>query len=60
MDLNDGDSVDISLQLTERTIIKEESGTLHVSYAPEPPQPELVTRPKELYINGELVSKWDE
>ncbi|MCE1335600.1 phage tail protein, partial [Enterobacter hormaechei] len=29
-------------------------------YAPEPPPPEPVTRPKELYINGELVSKWDE
>lgn len=43
MDLNDGDNVDISisLQLTERTIIKEENGALHVSYAPEP-----FTRPK--------------
>lgn len=60
MDLNDGDSVDISisLQLTERTITKEENGALHVSYAPEPPLPEPVTRPN--YINGELVSKWDE
>jgi hypothetical protein len=30
MDLNDGDSVDISisLQLTERTLIKEENGAL--------------------------------
>lgn len=26
----------------------------------EPPPPEPVTRPMELYINGELVSKWDE
>ncbi|HBB1263353.1 TPA: phage tail protein, partial [Escherichia coli] len=25
-----------------------------------PPPPEPVTRPMELYINGELVSKWDE
>ncbi|EEW1890408.1 TPA: phage tail protein, partial [Escherichia coli] len=24
------------------------------------PPPEPVTRPMELYINGELVSKWDE
>jgi len=45
---------------TERTLIKEENGALHVSYAPEPPLPEPVTRPKELYINGELVSKWDD
>ena len=59
---NDDGTVNISfsLQLTERTIIKEENGALHVSYAPEPPPPEPVTRPKELYINGELVSKWDE
>lgn len=42
------------------TLIKEENGSLHVSYAPEPPLPEPVTRPKELYINGELLSKWDE
>ncbi|EOO6370304.1 phage tail protein, partial [Escherichia coli] len=27
---------------------------------PEPTPPEPVTRPMELYINGELVSKWDE
>lgn len=62
MDLNDGDSVDISisLQLTERTLVREESGALHVSYAPEPPLPKPVTRQTELYINGELVSKWDE
>ncbi|MGR7925428.1 phage tail protein, partial [Escherichia coli] len=38
----------------------DENGALHVSYAPEPPLPEPVTRPTELYINGELVSKWDE
>ncbi|MCV5760403.1 phage tail protein, partial [Escherichia coli] len=26
----------------------------------EPTPPEPVTRPMKLYINGELVSKWDE
>ncbi len=62
MGLNDGDSVDISisLQLTERTLVRDENGALHVSYAPEPPLPDSVTRPTELYINGELVSKWNE
>ncbi|MBK1757961.1 MAG: phage tail protein, partial [Escherichia coli] len=50
----------ISLRLTERTLVKEVDGALHVSYAPEPPLPEPVTRPVELYVNGELVSKWDE
>lgn len=62
MDLNDGNNVDISisLQLTERTLVREKNGALHVSYAPEPPLPEPLVRPIELYINGELVSKWDE
>ena len=60
MDLNDGDSVDISisLQLTERILVSQEQGTLHATYSPEPPLPEPVTRPLELYINGELVSQW--
>lgn len=62
VDIKEADNIDvtISLQLTERTLVREENGALHVSYAPEPPQPEPVTRPTELYINGELVSKWDE
>ncbi len=62
IDINNNDSLDISisLRLTERTLVKEVDGALHVSYAPEPPLPEPVTRPVELYVNGELVSKWDE
>lgn len=49
MGLYDRDYVDISIsmQLTERTIVRNENGALHVSYVPEPPLPEL-------------VSKWDE
>ncbi len=62
MDLNDGDNVDISinLKLTERTLIKEENGALHVSYVPEPSLPEPVILPKELYLDAELASIWDE
>ena len=61
-DINDNDSADISisLMLTERTLVSEVDGALHVKNIPEPPPPEPVTRPMELYINGELVSKWDE
>ncbi|HED5688364.1 TPA: phage tail protein [Escherichia coli] len=40
--------------------VSEVDGALHVKNIPEPPPPEPVTRPMELYINGELVSKWDE
>ncbi|MES3683098.1 phage tail protein, partial [Escherichia coli] len=49
-----------SLMLTERTLVSEVDGALHVKNIPEPTPPEPVTRPMELYINGELVSKWDE
>ncbi|EOK6778137.1 phage tail protein, partial [Escherichia coli] len=61
-DINNDSSFDISisLMLTERTLVSEVVGALHVKNIPEPPPPEPVTRPMELYINGELVSKWDE
>ena len=61
-DINDDDSVDvsISLMLTERTLVRQEGEALHVKHVPEPPLPEPVTRPMELYVHGELVSKWDE
>lgn len=52
--------ISISLMLTERTLVSEVDGALHVKNIPEPLPPEPVTRPVELYINGELVSKWDE
>ncbi|ENG8164548.1 phage tail protein [Escherichia coli] len=61
-DINNDSSFDISisLMLTERTLVSEVEGALHVKNIPEPTPPEPVTRPMELYINGELVSKWDE
>lgn len=60
--LNDDDTMDISIsvQVTERILVSLEQGALHATYSPEPPLPEPVTRPKELYINGELVSKWED
>lgn len=61
-DINTDNSFDvsISLLLTERTLVKQVESALHVENIPEPAPPEPVTRPMELYINGELVSKWDE
>ncbi len=61
-DINNDSSFDISisLMLTERTLVSEVDGALHVKNIPEPTPPEPVTRPVELYINGELVSKRDE
>lgn len=60
--LNDDATMDISIsmQLTERIIVSEEQGVLDATYSPEPPLPEPVTRPKALYINGELVSQWED
>ena len=59
--LNDDETADISfsLQLTERILVSQNEGTLLATYSPEPPLPEPVTRPIELYINGELVSRWE-
>ena len=59
--LNDDDTMDISIkvQLTERILVSQEEGGLHATYSPEPPLPKPVTRPKALYINGELVSEWE-
>jgi hypothetical protein len=50
----------ISLMLTERTLVRQEGEALHVKLVPEPPLPENVARPTELYANGELVSQWHE
>lgn len=62
-DINNDSSIDISisLRLSERTIVKEDGdGALHVSYAPEPLQPAPVTRPVQLWVQGDLLSEWDE
>ena len=60
--LNDDDTMNItiSVQLTERILVSQDQGALHATYSPEPPLPEPVTRPKALYVNGELVSQWEE
>ncbi|MDR3434030.1 MAG: phage tail protein [Rouxiella aceris] len=61
-DINNDDSIDLrmSLRLTERTLVKEANGALHVTQLGEPPEPVPVIRPTALYINDELVSQWDE
>lgn len=61
-DINNDSSLDvsISLLLTERTTVNEADGAMYVENIPEPPPPEPVTRPVEMWSNGERVSKWDE
>jgi hypothetical protein len=59
--LNDGSyDIAIYLQLTERVIVKQIDAGLHVEHRPEPPLPEPVERPREMYLGGQLVSQWHE
>jgi hypothetical protein len=53
-DINNDSSLDISISLllTERTLVKEVDGAMYVENIPEPPLPEPVTRPVELYIRA--------
>jgi len=62
-DFNNDGSYDfsVSLQLTERVVVNEQDGgALHVKHLPEPPLPENVTRPLQLFVHGELMSEWNE
>lgn len=62
-DFNNDGSYDfsVSLQLTERVVVNEQDGgALHVKHLPEPPLPENVTRPQQLFVHGELMSEWHE
>ncbi|CQH31506.1 TPA: phage tail protein [Yersinia enterocolitica] len=45
----------IDLQLTERVIVKEVDGALHVDHAPEPAWSGTPTRPTAIYFNGEAI-----
>lgn len=45
----------IDLQLTERAIVKEVDGALHVNHALEPTWPGMPPRPTAIYFNGETV-----
>ncbi len=61
MDLNDGDSVDISIspQLTERTIIKEENGALHAAMRPWPPCCRSPSPAKRALYQRRTGEQWD-
>jgi hypothetical protein len=45
----------IDLQLTERVIVKELDGALHVNHALEPALPGALPRPTEIYFHGERI-----
>lgn len=49
--------ISIDLKLTERVIVKEENGILHVDHLEEPPPPTDVAG-YELWVNSRKVSAW--
>ncbi|WP_297200173.1 phage tail protein [uncultured Pluralibacter sp.] len=55
-----GQNITLTLLLTERTQVTESNGALRADDLPEPQPAVPVTRPKELYVHGELVSSWNE
>lgn len=50
--------ISMNLQLTERVLVKDLDGALHVNHLGEPPLPENNSRPWQLYVKDELVSEW--
>jgi len=48
----------VVIRLTERVLVSEDDGALHVTHVPEPLPPEAVSRPWQLYINHQLVNEW--
>jgi len=50
--------ISIDLQLTERVLVKQEGGALHVTHLNENPAPVDDARPLRLFVKGELVSEW--
>lgn len=59
--LNDNSfDISINLQLTERVIVTQNGTALHVDHLSEPPIPEDIQKPRKLYLNGDLVSDWNE
>ncbi|MDR3432062.1 MAG: phage tail protein [Rouxiella aceris] len=62
VDVISDNTVDISidLQLTERVIVKESDGALHVDHLNEPQDAETPPAPRQLFVRGELVSEWHE
>ncbi|PLR40921.1 phage tail protein [Chimaeribacter californicus] len=49
-----------TLQLTERVLVTEQDGAAQVTHLPEPPLPQDVAAPHEVYLDGELISSWTE
>lgn len=51
-------SLVLLLQLTERVQVSDKDEVRTITHLPEPPRPENVALPRQVYLNGELISSW--
>ncbi|WP_129991578.1 phage tail protein [Rahnella sp. CFA14(1/10)] len=51
-------SLVLTLQLTERVQVSDKDEVRTITHLPEPPLPENVALPRQVYLNGELISSW--
>ena len=51
-------SLVLTLQLTERVQVSDTGDVRTITHLPEPPLPENVALPRQVYLNGELISSW--
>ena len=52
-------SLALVLQLTERVQVSDNKDEVRtITHLPEPPLPENVALPRQVYLNGELISSW--
>ena len=48
----------LTLQLTERVQVSDTGDVRAIIHLPEPPLQENVALPRQVYLNGELISSW--
>ncbi len=51
-------SLTLTLQLTERVQVADQDDVRTITHLSEPPLPENVALPRQVYLNGELISSW--
>ncbi|CAI1663407.1 phage tail protein [Serratia proteamaculans] len=59
-DISAAGQLDLQLQLTERIQVEQRDDALHITPLTEPPLPENVIRFTQVYLHGELISKFQQ
>ncbi|OKB67671.1 phage tail protein [Serratia marcescens] len=57
-DIDTAGQLTLQLQLTERILVEQRDGALHITPLAEPPEPENVVRFTQVYLHGELLSEF--